>query len=158
MTTQNERCARNGDVVVIEEELDVQALGDSETGSLSVVTLLLRAVRAEEDDRLALVSKGNTVDHGPGVTETARGELDTRSKAKLRVAWELGVGISVREQVLKVQVTVKGREQVLGGDTVTSLVKEGVVDFVAGGAGQEGQEDGDLRDSVKGTTLNRRKA
>lgn len=146
--------ARNGDVVVIKEQLNVQALCDSKTSSLGIITLLLGAIRAEKEDTLRLVGESDTVDQRPHVTKTARGELDTRGEAQLRVTWEFRVGISIVEKVLKVEVAIEGRKQILGGNAVAGLVEEGVVELVAGRALKESEKNGNLGDSVERTTAN----
>lgn len=79
---------RNSDVIIINQELDVQALSNSETSSLRVVTLLLRTIRTKTEDDFVSVGEGDTVDMWPHVTETTRRELDTGCQAKFRVTWE----------------------------------------------------------------------
>lgn len=52
-------------VIVIDEELDVQALRNSKPGSLGVVAFLLRAVGAQAEDGLVAIGEGDTVDERP---------------------------------------------------------------------------------------------
>jgi hypothetical protein len=56
------RVSRNGDILVIDEQFDVQSLGYREPCSLSVVTFLLRAIRPKAENGLVTVSKSNAVD------------------------------------------------------------------------------------------------
>ena len=111
--------ARDGDVVVVDEELDVQVLCDGEAGGLGVVALLLGAVGAEAEDGLVAVGEGDAVDEGPDVAEAAGGELDARGEAELGVTWKLRVGGAVVEEVFGGDVALEGGEEVLGRDAVT---------------------------------------
>lgn len=56
---------RDGHVVVVDEELDVEALCDGEPGRLGVIALLERAVRFETEDGLLLVGERDAVDERP---------------------------------------------------------------------------------------------
>jgi hypothetical protein len=55
----------DGDVIVIDDELDVQAFCNRESRSFGVVAFLLGTVRAETEDGLIAVGEGYTVDHRP---------------------------------------------------------------------------------------------
>lgn len=110
--------SRDGHIVVINEELDVEVLRDGKARSLCVVSFLLRSVRAEHEDRLVLVSHRDTVDPWPDVPETSGGELDSGGQPQFGVAWELRVGFAIVQKVLGGDVTLDSRHQVLGGDTV----------------------------------------
>jgi hypothetical protein len=80
------RMASDGDVIVIEEQLDVEILRDGESGSFGIVTLLLTAIRSQTEYGLVTVCECDTVDERPHVAESSRGELDTWGQAKLRMA------------------------------------------------------------------------
>lgn len=86
------------------------------------------------------------------MSETTRAELDTSSQAKLGVTRELRVGSAVVEELVGGESALESREKVLGSDTVTSLVVEGLDELVAVRAGEKGEEDGDLWDSVVGSS------
>ena len=111
--------ARDGDVVVVDEELDVQVLRDGEAGGLGVVALLLGAVGAEAEDGLVAVGEGDAVDEGPDVAKAAGGELDARGEAELGVTWKLRVGGAVVEEVFGGDVALECGKEVLGRDAVT---------------------------------------
>ena len=53
------------DIIVIDEKFDVESLGNCEPCSFSIVTFLLRAIRAEAKNGLVAVSERNTVDMRP---------------------------------------------------------------------------------------------
>ena len=55
----------NGYVVIVDKELYVEALRDSETSSFCVVSFLLRTIRTQTEDGLVLVRYGDTVDERP---------------------------------------------------------------------------------------------
>ena len=59
------RVSRNGDVIVIDEQFDVESLGNREPCSLSVVTFLLRAIRPKAENGLVTVSKSNAINKRP---------------------------------------------------------------------------------------------
>ena len=63
------RMAGDGDVVVVDEDLDVELLADGEPRGLGIVAFHLRSVGAEQDDRLAWVGHGDAVAEGPQVPE-----------------------------------------------------------------------------------------
>lgn len=66
------RVPSDGDVIVVDDDLYVQLLGNSEAGSLGVVALLLRAIGAEAKDYFVSVCHGDAVHHCPHVAEAAR--------------------------------------------------------------------------------------
>jgi hypothetical protein len=118
----------DGDIIIIDEELDVQALSDSQTSSLSIISFLLRTIGSQTEDSLVRVSHGDTVDHGPHVSQASRRELDTRGHAKFGVPGEVGVGLSVMEELLGRKRSFQSGKNVLSGDTMTGFVEEdGVV-------------------------------
>lgn len=143
--------SRDGDVVVVDKELDVQALGDGQPGGFRVVSFLLRAVRAEAEDRPRLVGHGDTVDQGPHVTQAAGRKLDAGGEAELRVAGQLRVGLSVVQEVLDGELAVEDREEVLRGDPVAGFVKENVAELFARRVRRdEREEDDHFGDRVEG--------
>ena len=119
MLFRSGRVAGDSDVVVVNNEFNVQVLGDGEAGSLSIITFLLRTVRSEHEDRLALVSHSDAVDPWPNMTETTGREFDTRGEAKFRVPWKFGVCFAVVEKVLGRDVTLNCGHQILGGNPMT---------------------------------------
>jgi hypothetical protein len=52
-------------IVVIDEKFDVESLGNCEPCSFSIVTFLLRTIRAKAEYGLVAVSERNTVDMRP---------------------------------------------------------------------------------------------
>ena len=83
-----------------------------------VSTHLLRAIRTQHEDGLVAVRERDTVHPCPNVTETSRGELDTRGEAELRVTRELRVRLAVMQKMLGGDVTFDGRDQVLRGNAM----------------------------------------
>ena len=93
--------ASNGDVIVVNQELNVQALSNGKASSLCIVTLLLRTIGTETKDDFIPVGKGDTINMGPHVTKTTRRELDARSEAKFGVTGELGVCFTVVQKLFR---------------------------------------------------------
>lgn len=110
--------ACDGDVVVINQELNVQALRNGKTSSLCIVTLLLRTIGTETKDDFIPVGEGDTVYVWPHVAKTTRRELDAWSEAEFGVAGELGVCLTVMQEVFWGNVAFHGRQEVLCCDTV----------------------------------------
>jgi len=79
------RVTSNCNVIVVDEQLDVQTLGNSKPCGFCVVTLLLRSIRTQTENLLAGVGESNTIDQRPYVAKTARGEFDSGSETKFRV-------------------------------------------------------------------------
>ena len=100
----------NGNVVVVDEEFDVEILSDCKPSSLRVVTLLLRSIRTQAEHGLVTVGQSNAIDHGPHVSETSRGELDSGSQTQLGVTGEFRVGSAVVEEVLGSNSALEGGE------------------------------------------------
>ncbi len=69
--------AGDGDIVVIDDEFDLESVGDGDAGGLGVVALLLGAVGTETEDRRVGVRHGDAVDVRPHVAEPARAESPT---------------------------------------------------------------------------------
>mmetsp|Transcript_18830 Transcript_18830/g.21031 ORF Transcript_18830/g.21031 Transcript_18830/m.21031 type:complete len:622 (+) Transcript_18830:96-1961(+) len=122
--------ASDGHIVVVNQQLDVQVLGHGQTSGLSVIALLLRAVRPKAEHDLVRVGQGHTVDIRPHVTEASRAKLNSRGETKLRVPRQLLVALSVVNELIRVQVTAQGRHEVLCGDTVSSLIIENGYELV----------------------------
>ena len=53
------------DIIVIDEKFDVESLGNCESCSFSIVTFLLRAIRAKAENGFIAVSERNAVDVRP---------------------------------------------------------------------------------------------
>ena len=66
------RVSSNCDIIVVDEKFDIESLGNSESCSFSIVTFLLRAVRAKAENDLIAVSERNTVDKSPYVIYSVR--------------------------------------------------------------------------------------
>ena len=113
------RVSSNGDIVVINEELHIQALRNRQTSRLSVVSLLLRAIGAKTENSLVAIGKCYAVDHWPHVSEAARGKFDAGCKAELRVTWKFRLSRSVLQEVRRGDMSFERGEKVLRGDTVT---------------------------------------
>ena len=112
----------NCDVIVIDEELHVEFLRDGQSGGFGVVTLLLGAIRAEQEHRLVPVGECDAVDEGPQVAETAGGELDSGSETKLRVTGQFGVGFAIMEEMLCGDMTFDRSDEILCRNTVSYSV------------------------------------
>ena len=80
------RVAGDRDVVVVDQHLDVQLLDRRQPRGLGVVAFHLRAVGAEQDDRLARVGHRDAVAERPHVTEPAGRKLDAGREQFLRMA------------------------------------------------------------------------
>ena len=118
------RVSCDSDVVIIQDQLHVEILGDCQSGSLSVISFLLGTIRPQHKDDLVLIGKRDTIDERPHVTQTARRELDSWGQAKLGVARELGVSLAVVEQLLEWDEALQCGYQILGSDTVTGFVEQ----------------------------------
>jgi hypothetical protein len=113
------RMSGNSDVVIVDEELNVEILGDSEPSSFCVVALLLRSIGTQAEDSFVTVGQSNPVNHRPHVSETSGGEFDSGSQTQLGMTGKLGVGSTVVEEVFRRDSSLEGGEQVLGSNTVT---------------------------------------
>jgi len=60
----------DGDIVVIDDDLYVQILCNSQASRLGVVAFLLRSIRAKAKDRFVAIGKRDAIDHGPQVSES----------------------------------------------------------------------------------------
>ena len=56
------------DIIVIDEKFDVESLSNCQPCSFSIVTFLLRAIRAKAENGLVAVSERNTVNKRPCIT------------------------------------------------------------------------------------------
>jgi hypothetical protein len=110
--------ARNSDVIVVDQELDVQVLSNGETSSFCIVTLLLGTIGSEAKDNLVSVRECDTVHVWPHVPETARRELDTGCEAKFGVAGEVGVSCTVVQKFFLRDGALESREEILSRDTM----------------------------------------
>ena len=117
----------DGDIVVIDDEFDLESVGDSDAGGLGVVALLLRAVGAETEDRRAGVRHGDAVDVRPHVAEPARAESHPGSVAEFGVAGQVSAGLTVVEDRFGGQVPVEHRHEVLDRHPVPGFVEIGGV-------------------------------
>lgn len=59
------RVTGDGDVVIVNEKLDIDILGDGETSCLCIVTLLLRAIRPKAENDLVPIGKRNAINERP---------------------------------------------------------------------------------------------
>lgn len=66
------RVPSNCDIIVVDEKFDVESLGNCEPRSFSIVTFLLRAIRAKAENGLVAVSERNTVDKRPCMRYSVR--------------------------------------------------------------------------------------
>ena len=93
-----------------------------QSGGFGVVTLLLGAIRAEQEHRLVPVGECDAVDEGPQVAETAGGELNSGSETKLRVTGQFGVGFAIMEEMLCGDMTFNRSDEILCRNTVSYSV------------------------------------
>lgn len=110
--------AGNSDVIVINYQLYVEVLSNSESGCLSVVTLLLGAVGTQDENSLVPIGECDTVDPGPDVPKTARREPNTRRETEFRVSWEFRVRFTIVEQMFEGDVSFDGGDEVLSSNTM----------------------------------------
>jgi len=75
----------NGDVVVVDEQLDPEIAGHGIAGGLGVVAFHLRTVAAEHHQDLRRVGLGDPVDVAPQVPQPAGGEEDAAGVIALRM-------------------------------------------------------------------------
>ena len=115
--------AGDGDVVVVEQEFDGQLPGHRVAGGLGVAALLLGAVTAEQENRLAGVGLGHAVHMAPQVAEPAGAEEDAVRVAALGVAVVALAELPVVEQGFGRLVAVEHAHDVLQGDPVAGLVE-----------------------------------
>lgn len=66
------RVPSNCDVIVVDKNLDVESLGNCEPCSFSIVTFLLRSIRAKTENGLVAVSERDTVDKRPCMRYSVR--------------------------------------------------------------------------------------
>ena len=140
--------AGDGDVVVVDEQLDREPAGHGIAGRLGVVALHLRAVAAEHHHRLGAVGLGDAVDIAPQVAEAARGEEHPVPLVALGVAVEAMAELAVVQQPLRRLVAVEHRHGVLDGDAVAGLVE--VHRVHRAGALHEAIDDEHLGDDIIG--------
>ena len=113
------RVSGNGDIVVINDELHIQALRNCQASRLGIISFLLRAVRTKTENSFVAIGERDAVDHGPHVSEATRGEFDTWRKTELRVTWKFRFSCSVMQEVLRGDMSFERGEKVLRCDAVT---------------------------------------
>ena len=141
---------RDGDVIVVQDQLHVKVLCDREARRFGIVALHLGTVGAKAEHDLAWVRKRDAVHVRPHVTEAAGAELDARREAHLGVTRKLGAALAVEAQKLRVDQAVQRRHQVLRRDAVASFIEEDRHELVRAGA-EEGVHHHDLRHRVEGS-------
>jgi hypothetical protein len=108
----------DGDVIVIDDDLHVQALCNGQASRLGVVTFLLRSIGAKAEDGLVAIGKRDAIDHGPQMSEASGREFDAWRKAELGVAWKLRIGGAIVQEVIHGEVTFQRGEEVLSCNAV----------------------------------------
>lgn len=114
----------DGDVVVINQQLDVEVLCDTQTCGFRVVTFLLAAIGAKHKDGLVGVGHRDAVDVGPHVPKSAGAELHARRVAALGVTGQVLVKLAVVEEFFDRQFAFEHGKQVLRRDAVAGLIEE----------------------------------
>lgn len=133
----------DGHIVVVDDELHVQVLRDGKAGRLCVVPFLfsriyphenvratsarktivnahlLGAIRPKKEHGLVAIGQGNAVHERPDVAKATGRELHTGSKAELRVAGKLRVGLAIVKEVLPREISLERRDEILSCDAVT---------------------------------------
>lgn len=140
--------AGDGDIIVIDEEFDVEILGDGHACGLGVVAFHFGAVGAEEEYGFFRVGEGDAVGVGPHVAEASGGEFDAGEHVAFGVAGDVGEGFTVVEKFFEGDIAIESGEEVLGGDAVAGFIEEDGEDGVA--AGGECAEDEDFGDGIEG--------
>jgi hypothetical protein len=84
--------ARNGDIVVVNQQLHIDVVSHRKPGRFSIIAFLLGAIGPQAEHGFARVSQGHTIDVGPHVTKPTGAELNPGSQAQFGVAGELLVG------------------------------------------------------------------
>jgi hypothetical protein len=139
---------RDRDVVVVDQYLDVQALGDREPRGFGIVALHLAPVGAEQNDSLARIGHRHTIAEGPHVAEPAGAELKARCQPLLRVARQPTGVFPIVEQSLRRHRSVEHAQQILRCDPMPGLVVDDGHD--RGAIGDERPNDHHLRNGVVG--------
>ena len=113
----------NGHVIVVDEQFDVQVLGDRVSGCLGIAAFLLGPVAPKQHHGFIRMCRGNAVDVTPQVTETPRTEKNAPGVVTLRVSVQTASVLPVVEQFFRVLVPVQHRHEVLNRHPVASLVE-----------------------------------
>jgi hypothetical protein len=114
--------AGNGDVVVVNEHLEVQLLGHGEPGRLGIVPLHLAAIGTQQDDGLAGVGHRHAIAKSPQMAETTRAEFHAGSEKLLRVARQAALILPIVQQSLRRHGAIEHAQQILRGDPVSRLI------------------------------------
>ena len=142
------RVARDRDIVVVDEDLHIQLLGDRQARRFGVVAFHLGAVGAEHDDRLVRVRHGDAIAKCPEVAEAAGSEFDAGRQTLFRVAGQATVELAIVQQLFRRHRAVQDAQQILRRDAVARFIVEDRHDGRA--TGDEGTDDGELRNGVVG--------
>ena len=118
------RVARDRDIVVIDEHLDVELLADREARGLGVVAFHLAAVGAQQHDRFAGVRHGDAIAECPEVAEAAGGEFDAGRQSFFRMAGQAAVELAVVQQPFRRHRAVQHAQQILRRDAMARLIVE----------------------------------
>mmetsp|Transcript_82863 Transcript_82863/g.208762 ORF Transcript_82863/g.208762 Transcript_82863/m.208762 type:complete len:219 (-) Transcript_82863:339-995(-) len=143
------RMPRDGDIVVVNEKLDVQPLRGRKAGSLRCVALHLGAIRTENANGLAGLSETDAIGHGPDVAQAARAELHTRGASEFWVPWQVRMSLAVLQELPRWHMALEHREQVLRGHSVACFVEERAHKLLRAGL-EEGLQEADLNHHVEG--------
>jgi hypothetical protein len=65
----------------------------------------LRTIGTKTEDGLVAISKCDTINQGPHMSEAPRGEFDTWRETELRMTRELRVGCAILQEVIYGEVT-----------------------------------------------------
>ena len=116
------RMAGDGDVVVIDEHLEIELLAHAKPRGFGVVPFHLRAVRTEHHDRLARIGHRHAIAERPHVPEPAGTEFDARRELFLRMSRQSLVVLAIVQQLLGGHRAVEYAEQILRRDAMPGLV------------------------------------
>ena len=114
----------DGDIVVVNQQLDIQILSNGQSSGFCVVAFHLRSVRSQHEHDFVRVGDRHTVDVWPHVTESTRAELNTGREAFFGVSRQMRQIFAVVEQSFDIHIAFQHCHQVLSGNAVASFVKE----------------------------------
>ena len=140
---------RDGDVVVIHQDLDVQLLRHGQARRFGVIAFHLAAIRPQHHHGLARVRHRDPIAEGPHVSEAPGTELHPRRHSLLRMAGQPGVELAIVQQAFSGHVPVEYGQQVLSRHPMAGLVIDHRHDGCA--TGDEGAHDHEFRHRVVGT-------
>ena len=112
------------DVIVVNEQLDVQLLSNSQTSGFRVIAFHLRSIGAQHEDNLPWIRNGYTIDEWPHMPKAARGEFDSRSKSAFGMSRQMGQVFAVVIELFDWKIAFQSCHEILSRYAMTSFVEE----------------------------------